>query len=179
MKIEIRDARVKDARFVRDLAVESVTYGIPHTREVSPDYVRARTRKSLAELEMVVRLDPTFKVLVAEDVDKGQLVGYIMLDLKNEESSTGEPQVMIHDLAVRRDYWGRRVVDKLIKAAAEVTASLGLRYLVGEVTRANERTLGTACKGLGFEIERHQIVKICTPKVEPGGSPTAEPGAPR
>jgi len=159
VNIEIREAKLRDVPFVRDLAVESVAYGIPHTRDVSPDYVRARTRKSLAELELVVRLEKDFKVLVAEDTEKLRIAGYIMLDLRDEESSTGEPQCMIHDLAVRRDYWGRFVVNRLIRAAADLTASRGLRYLVGEVTSSNKRTLITATKALGFEIERHQIVK--------------------
>lgn len=165
MKIVIREARLKDIPFVRNLAVESVVHGIPHTRDVDPEWVRGRTRESLAQLEMVLA-NKDFKILVAEDPDKKQPVGYIMLDLLSEETSTGEPQVMIHDLAVRRDYWGRMVVNHLIRAAAEVTAERGFKYLVGEVTKSNERTLGTACKGLGFEIERHQIVKKVVPKLK-------------
>ena len=51
------------------------------------------------------------------------------------------------------------MVHHLIRAASALTAERGLLYLVGEVTRSNDRTLGTALKGLGFEIERHQIVK--------------------
>lgn len=175
MNIQIRPARLADVPAVRQLAVDSVTWGIPHTRDVDPAVVQARTRAGLANLEFTLRLQPNFRILVAEDVGKTPVAGYIMLNTAEMEASTGEPQVLIHDLAVRREYWGRRVVNRLIDAAAEVTRGLGLKYLVGEVTASNKRTLGTATKGLGFEIERHQIVL----KVNPPEEAATEPPSPQ
>lgn len=170
MKIQVRPATLADVPAVRQLAIESVTFGIPHTRDVDPSKVRALTRKALENLEITLRLQPHFHILVAEDVGRHPVIGYIMLHTAEMEGSTGERQVFIHDLAVRQDYWGRRIVNRLINAAAEVTRSLGMKYLVGEVTASNERTLGTATRGLGFEIERHQIVL----KVEPSEAPSEE-----
>ena len=158
MKLLIRPATLADAPAIRQLAVNSVKWGIPHTRDVDPAEVQRRASQSLANLEFTMKLQPNFRILVADDEGRCPMVGYIMLNTGEMEGSTGERQVFIHDLAVRPEYWGRRVVNRLINAAAEVTRELGLKYLVGEVTASNTRTLGTATKGLGFEIERHQIV---------------------
>lgn len=162
MMTRVRSALLKDIALVRALAVEMVVHGIPHTRRIDPKVVQARTRESLAQLEMTL-LDKDFRILVAENAENGEFLGYIMLDFGARESSTGEAQVLIHDLAVKREHWGRRVVVHLVNGAVAATAERGCPYLVGEVTTANERTLGTALKGLGFEIERHQIMKRCLP----------------
>lgn len=162
MKTRVRPARLDDIPFVRALSVEMVVHGIPHTRRVDPQVVRERARTSLAQLEMTL-LDKDFRILVADDEETAERLGYIMLDLHSVESSTGDRQCLIHDVAVKREHWGRFVVHSLIRAAVELAAQRGMLYLVGEVTRSNERTLGTALKGLGFEVERHQIVKHVPP----------------
>jgi GNAT superfamily N-acetyltransferase len=177
MGFRIRKARLKDISYIRDLSIDSVVWGIPETRDVSPEFVRSRARESLRSLELGL-LSATFVILLAEDVtedEQGQVVeakrvGYIMLDLAHVESSTGEPQCMIVDLAVQRSYWGRWVVNHLVKAAAELTAEHGLKYLVGEVTASNKRTLGTALKGLHFEVERYQIMRRVQPATAPPGT---------
>lgn len=162
MTTRVRLATLKDIPLVRALAVEMVVHGIPHTRHIDPTLVQARTRESLAQLEMTL-MDKDFRILVAENDETGEFLGYIMLDFRSRESSTGEAQVMIHDLAVRRAHWGRYVVNRLVKGAAALAAERGIPYLVGEVTKSNERTLGTAIKAFDFEIERHQIMKRCLP----------------
>lgn len=162
MTTRVRAATLKDIPLVRALSIQMVVHGIPHTRRIDPKVVQARTRESLAQLEMTL-LDRDFRILVAENTESGEFMGYIMLDFRARESSTGEAQVLIHDLAVKREHWGRMVVNHLIKEAAKASAERGCPYLVGEVTKANERTLGTALKGLGFEVERHQIMKRCLP----------------
>lgn len=172
MSIQIRRARLKDINYIRTLSVESVVYGIPDTRDVAADFVRQRARESLHNLELTL-MRPDFVILLAEAVPDdpaqgdgtSQRVGYIMLDLASIESSTGEAQCMIVDLAVQRNYWGRWVVNHLVKAAARLTAERGLKYLVGEVTASNQRTLGTALKRLDFKVERYQIMR----RVEPVG----------
>jgi ribosomal protein S18 acetylase RimI-like enzyme len=133
-----------------------VVHGIPRTRTVEPETVQARAREVLGGLDRMLATDG-FRILVAES--DGERVGYIMLDFRAEEASTGERQCLIHDLAVRRDHWGRFVVHRLIAAAEEEAAARGLPYLVGEVSASNKRALGTALRGLGFDVERHQIVK--------------------
>lgn len=159
MNIKIRKGKIKDVPFVRRLAIESVVYGIPSTRKISPELVREFTRQSLANLEFTI-YQPDFELIIAEDTDIGKPVGYLMLDLSQVEASTGEPQSLIHDLAVEKAYWGKFVVDRLMAEAESITRNRGLIYIVGEISASNKRPLIYSTKRLGYTIERHQIVKV-------------------
>lgn len=159
MNIRIRRGRLKDLPFIRNLACSSVKYGIPHTRLISIEEVQEHTLHSLEDLEMVL-YSPTFAIIIAEDMEKRQLAGYLMLDLNETESSTGEKQSMIHDLAVEKEYWGKFVVDLLMAEAEEITRKKNLRYIVGEISSNNKRPLIYSTRRLGYTIERHQIVKV-------------------
>lgn len=170
--IEIREARLEDIPWVRDLAVRSVVFGIPGGRDIPNAEVQAHVRRTLEDLEFTFRSDPSFRVLVATDAATGERLGYLMLDLSHEEASTGERQSLIHDLAVEPAHWGRYVVHRLVRRAAQVTHAKGLRFMIGEVTADNRRTLVQALR-LGFEVERHQIVMQCGPE-----GPLPMPGRP-
>lgn len=173
--IEVREARLEDVPWIRGLAVRSVIYGISTARDIPEADVQDHVRRTLADLEFTYRRDPTFRILVAEDSATGERLGYLMLDLAHEEASTGEKESLIHDLAVEPKHWGRYVVHRLVKRAAQVTHEHGLRFMIGEVTADNRRTLVQALR-LGFEVERHQIVMQCGeegPRPMPG-RPDAE-----
>ncbi|MCE1246319.1 MAG: GNAT family N-acetyltransferase [Firmicutes bacterium] len=162
MNIVIRKGKLKDAPFVRKLAVESVVYGIPSTRKIPHEMVRELTAKSLSTLE-VDMYRPDFALIVAEDTDIKRPVGYLMLDLNQVEGSTGEKQSLIHDLAVEKAYWGKFVVDRLMAEAENITRSKGLPYIVGEISADNKRPLIYSTTRLGYTVERHQIVKVLEP----------------
>lgn len=159
MNIVIRKAKLRDLNFIRTLAVESVVYGIPHTRKIPPQLVKRFTYESLRNLEAMI-YNPNFAVIVAEDIDIKKTVGYIMVDLAQIEGSTGENQGIIHDLAVTEEYRGKFVVDRLMAEAENITRNKGLVYLVGEVSVSNKRALIYSTRRLGYTIERHQIVKV-------------------
>lgn len=159
MNIRIRRGRLKDLTFIRSLAVNSVKYGIPATRLISVEEVQKHTIQSLEDLEMVL-YSPDFALIIAEDMEMKKPVGYLMLDLNEIESSTGERQSMIHDLAVEKEYWGKFVVDLLMAEAEEITRKKKLRYIVGEISSSNKRPLIYSTRRLGYTIERHQIVKV-------------------
>ncbi len=97
MDIRIRRARLKDLPFVRSLACNSVKYGIPHTRLISVEEVQKHTLQSLEDLEMVL-YSQDFAIIMAEDLEIRKPVGYLMLDLNEIESSTGEKQSRLKDL---------------------------------------------------------------------------------
>jgi ribosomal protein S18 acetylase RimI-like enzyme len=158
VNIVIRRGKLKDAPFVRKLAVESVVYGIPSTRKIPPNLVREFTKQSLANLEFDI-YQPNFALIIAEDTDARKPVGYLMLDLNQVEGSTGEKQSIIHDLAVEKPYWGKFVVDRLMAEAENITRGHGLPYIVGEISADNKRPLIYSTKRLGYTVERHQIVK--------------------
>lgn len=158
--IEVREARLEDVPWIRGLAARSVIFGIPSGRDIPEAEVQEHVRRTLADLEFTYRRDPSFRILVALDATTQERLGYLMLDLAHEEASTGERQSLIHDLAVEPKHWGRYVVHRLVKRAAQLTHERGLRYMIGEVTADNRRTLVQALR-LGFEVERHQIVMQC------------------
>lgn len=158
MQPVLRDATLRDIPYVRKLAVDAATWSIPHTRQVSPDQVRQLVASRLQKLELTLHRD-NFKTLVVEDADRKETVAYIMLHMAHEEESTGESQCFIVDMAVRQDCWDHGVGWILIQGAVDAAAAHGLKYLVGRVSKANERTMAAAIEKAGFEVERYQIVK--------------------
>lgn len=170
--IEIREVRLEDLPWVRSLAARSVAFGIPGGRDIPEEEVRRHVQRTLQDLEITLLGDPDFRILVACNAATREPLGYLMLDLSHVEASTGERQSLIHDLAVEPRHWGRYVVHRLVRRASQVTAARGLKYMVGEVTADNRRTLVQALR-LGFEVERHQIVMRCGPE-----GPLPMPGRP-
>lgn len=173
MNITIREAELADFPWLRQLAIQSSIYGIPHGRTVRNREVQAVAGQHLKNLEITAGTDPNFVILVATIAETGERLGYIMLDLNHVEASTAESQSLIHDLAVEPEHWGKHVVHRLVDAAARTTAERGLGYMVGEVTAGNRRTLVQALR-LGFEIERYQIVMRCSLQ-----GPATMPGRPQ
>ncbi|MBI3926936.1 MAG: GNAT family N-acetyltransferase [Armatimonadetes bacterium] len=170
MKIEVHRARLPDFPWIRRLAVRSAIYGIPHGRDIKNSQVQAVAQEHLKDLELTAGTGRNFLVLLALDSDTDERLGYIMLDFDHVESSTGERQSLIYDLAVEPRHWGKQVVHRLVEAAARETAGRGLKYMVGEVTAGNRRTLVQALR-LGFQVERYQIVMCCSPE-----GPVSMPG---
>jgi len=159
MNIKIRRGKLGDALFVRRLAIESVKFTVPSTRRIPLELVRKYTAESLADLEFAI-YSPDFSLIIAEDLDIKKPIGYLMLDLNQIESSTGEKQSVIHDLAIKREYWGKFVVDMLMAEAENITQKKKLLYIIGEITADNKRPLIYATRRLGYIVERYQIVKV-------------------
>ncbi|MGV8121111.1 MAG: GNAT family N-acetyltransferase [Candidatus Xenobiia bacterium LiM19] len=159
MNIEIRKADKEDFSFISELALESYSFGIPSQRLTGTVIHESLLREALDELFTYYGDDSDIDILVAFDRENGERAGYIMVLMDHQDQNTGERQAFIHDLAVKRKYWGKYVVHRLIDAASESARKRGLRWLVGVVTRNNRRALHTAVKALGFEIERHQVMK--------------------
>jgi GNAT superfamily N-acetyltransferase len=159
MNIIIRKGTLKDLPFVSKLAVKSVKFGIPHTRRISVQQVEKFTRQIMEDLPRSL-YSKDFELIIAEDTDIRKPVGYLMLILSEVEGSTGEPQSLIHDIAVEPEYWGKFVVDRLMARAEEITRGRGLIYIIGDISASNKRPLIYSTRRLGYEIERHQIVKV-------------------
>lgn len=156
-------------RFVRKLALESALHGVPYGRSISNRAIKARVRESIATIEPSADMP----VLIAYNQEDDKPLGYLILELYDIESSTGERQSLIYDLAVQPKYWGTQAVRLLVREAARRTAKAGLDFMIGEVSAHNERTYLQALR-LGFELERLQIVMACSeegPKPMPGRPP--------
>jgi GNAT superfamily N-acetyltransferase len=152
--VRVRRGEAPDIDFVIALADESVDYGVPAGRTPDRVVLATRTRDGLAAL--ADRLDDDRFVVLIGEVGS-EPVGYLILDLVDREPTTGEPQALIVDIAVRRAHWGRYVTHRLVREAARLAEGRGLGYLVGMISASNQRALRTA-ERLGFSVERHQVV---------------------
>lgn len=146
----------EDFAFIVDLAVRSVLYGVPSTRDVKEESIQKKARESLQDLDR----QPVVPLIAWEGERR---VGYLILELNQRDPFSGECQTFIYDLAVEPDRWGAYVVHRLVAEAARVTASQGERFMQGEVTRDNLRTLVQA-RRLGFVIERVRVGIGCGPE---------------
>ncbi len=157
MVIEVRDALDSDLRFVRRLAAESILYTIPYGRTTTNSAVQARVRENLRDLAA----SDEMAILVAYRCDTERPIGYLILQLRELDQATGDPQSYIFDLAVDPRYWGTPAVRLLVNAAARRTAQEGLSMMAGEISAHNQRTYLQALR-LGFELERFKIVMNCS-----------------
>jgi len=159
MDIEIRKANREDYPFITELASESYSFGIPRQRMDGPPVQQGLLKEALDDLFSYYETESDIDIIVAFDRDLGERAGYIMILTDHVDELTGERQAFIHDLAVKRRYWGKYVVHRLIEAASASAREKGLRWLVGVVTGDNRRALLTAVKALDFKIERLQVMK--------------------
>lgn len=157
MELEVRDALESDLRFVRKLAAESVLYTIPYGRLTSNSAVQSRVRENLRDLAPSDEL----AILVCYRLDNQKPIGYLILQLDEQDQGTGDRQSYIFDLAVDQRYWGTPAVRLLVHAAARRTARAGLTMMAGEITAHNQRTYLQALR-LGFELERFKIAMCCS-----------------
>ncbi|MGE0493124.1 MAG: N-acetyltransferase family protein [Vulcanimicrobiota bacterium] len=155
----IRLARKEDLAAIRALAVESILHSLPTTREATPEQVQQAMLDSLADLEETLGRDRNTLLLVETTKDH-RLKGYILVQLNHVEPATGERQGFIVDIAVTPEFRGGMTVKRLIEKASQLVAARGLKYLVGTISANNQAALRVQ-KALGFEIERHQIVRRC------------------
>lgn len=149
----------QDFAFVRDLALRSVAYGVPSSR-IQPEELCQRAGEHLADLHQTCRDQPVVALIAWEGERR---VGYLILQLDERDPYSGQAQSFIYDLAVEPDRWGAYVVNRLVAEAARVTSARGARFMVGEVTRDNMRTLVQA-RRLGFVVERVRLGIGCTPE---------------
>lgn len=159
--IEIRRAALADVPFIRQLALVSLVHGIPEGRDVTTETVAARASESLKNLEVLVHRRRDCAILVAVDTAReGHRAGYLILEYKHVEETTGEVQSHVYDLAVEPDYMRLHVGSRLVGEAARLTHQQGYRYMSAMITASNERALVGALT-LGFEIERYRLVMPC------------------
>jgi len=152
--VTVRRGEASDIEFVDELANESVEYSVPAGRTPDRQLLAERIRSGLAALADHLA-DDRFVVVIGEVGP--ERVGYLILDLADREPTTGEPQAVIVDIAVRRVAWGRYVTHRLVREAARLAEDRGLGYLVGTISASNQRALRTAQR-IGFAVERHQVV---------------------
>lgn len=166
MEILVRRLLSFELPWLKSLLVASSIYNIPHGRLVSNQTVREAQGhwldEQLSESDSQV-------ILVAENQD-GFRLGALLLKIDDYSEATGEFQSNIVGLAIEPKAWSTKVHRSLLEEAAKVTAKLGRRYMVGQVSSDNRSLLMNAFK-LGFEIDTYEISMACTLE-GPAKSPT-------
>lgn len=157
MAILVREATEKDLRFVKKLAVEAILHGVPYGRETPNRVIQARVREQLRDLEP----NEDLVILIAHEEESEKPVGYLILQLAELDTATGDLQSNVFDLAVLPSHWGTPAVRELVREAARCSARAGRAYMAGEVSAHNQRTYLQALR-LGFELERFKIVMHCS-----------------
>lgn len=108
-------------------------------------------------------LQGTYRFLIARDKEKDIPVGYLLLNLFDQDE-LGRRQTFVEDIAALPDYWGFGVGHFLFDAATKVTADLGLHFMGGEVAAENSRI--EAALRNNFYLESYRVVRPCTPEAE-------------
>ncbi len=159
MNIIIRPASLQDLPAIEALAISSVPYGYPGNRHIEHAGIEHIVHEVMSELIQRQDLCHDVEFIVACEREKQSIIGYLIELLEHYDTLTGERQAFIQDMAIDKRYWGKFIPGRLMARAVERAQEEGLKYLVGVISKDNRRALGTATKGLGFSIERCQVVK--------------------
>ena len=159
--MKVRRARKNDLPFIEKLTLETVDQGIPSGRDIPNETVREAAAVHLRDLEAMFLRRRDYAFLVAEAEERP--VGFLILEFRDVEETTGELQTLVYNLAVSPDYLGKRVDRILVSEAAKLSHKRGYRFMTARITASNERALLAALRQ-GFEIERYQITMACGPE---------------
>ncbi|MCA9795376.1 MAG: GNAT family N-acetyltransferase [Candidatus Eremiobacteraeota bacterium] len=168
--MEVRRARASDRPFIRQLTLDTLDQGIPEGRDIPNEVVREAAEQHLGDLDEMLHNRREVAMLVA--VDDKEPIGFLILELRHVEETTGERQTHIYNMGVAASHLGKFVDRKLVQEAARITHQRGCRYMTGRITASNERALMAALRQ-GFEVERYHITMACGPD-----GPTSMPGRP-
>ncbi|MCA9791162.1 MAG: GNAT family N-acetyltransferase [Candidatus Eremiobacteraeota bacterium] len=147
--------------FIEELAATASLHtldALRHTTEDRATYVRSE----FAELKSYVRRG-LYRFLVARDKASGEPIGYLLLNLYHQDD-LGRRQTFVEDIAAIPKYWGKGIGHALFDAATELTASLGIDFMAGEVAANNPRW--EAAVRNNFHLEAYRLVRPCTPAAE-------------
>lgn len=168
--MNVRRGRKEDLPFIKELTLETVDQGVSVGRSISNEKVREAASQRLDDLDTMLTRQRDFAFLVAEC--EGEQAGFLILEFRDVEETTGELQTLIYNLAVQAKFLGKRVDRILVREAASLSHHRGYQFMTARITASNERALLAALKQ-GFEIERYQITMACGPD-----GPQALPGRP-
>ncbi|MBS2037832.1 GNAT family N-acetyltransferase [bacterium] len=154
---EIVDAAEQDWDFILELATSASIFTFSALRSTSEERAQF-IRKEFPSLRMWVR-QGKYRFLLARDRELDKPIGYLLLNLYGMDD-LGRRQTFVEDIGALPDYWGRGVGHALFDHATELTASLGIDFMGGEVAAGNPRW--QAALRNRFELESYRVVRACT-----------------
>jgi ribosomal protein S18 acetylase RimI-like enzyme len=160
-RVLIRKATPDDLPAIINLAVNAVVHSVSPFRDIDESGVKEFRRKDLVTLHDAIK-QPHVAVFMAED-EVGRLLGHVIIVCGQMESSTGESQGWVFDLAVQEDQWSRGIGHRLMVEAEKFTRAQGHVYIGLGVTTANARAVHFYEK-MGYAEERKRMIKRLDPE---------------
>ncbi len=155
----ITEAVPQDMDNIRELAVAASVHTFSGLRSTPGERARYVAQEFLELKSYHDR--GLYRFLVAKDTEReNAFAGYLLLNLYDQDD-LGRRQTFVEDIASPPEYWGLGVGHLLFDAATEVTASLGLDFMGGEVSANNSRI--EAALRNNFFLESYRVVRPCTP----------------
>lgn len=127
------------------LAAEHAEHTLPPGRADRVEEYRSAVLARLSDLDLGE--ESSFDLLVAEELSTYTVVGYLVLQLLEEQTA------LLFDLGVRRSHWGQYVAQFLVRATENLLVQHGIEFFVTEISAANRRSFLTAQRSLNFEIK--------------------------
>jgi len=156
---EIIDAAEQDWDFILEMATTASIFTFNALRSTSAERAEFM-RREFSSLRLWVR-QGKYRFLLARDRELDKPVGYLLLNLYGMDD-LGRRQTFVEDIGALQEYWGRGIGHALFDHATEVTASLGIDFMGGEVAGNNPRW--QAALRNRFELEAYRVVRACTPR---------------
>lgn len=168
--MRIREADVEDIPAVRELSLKTISESISSFRKISPASLMEKRKNDLLILDKILEL-PGMKVFIAED-EKRRLAGYCIVMVNYIESTTGELQGWVFDVAIDRNFRRRGMGSVLFTKARDFAENSEMKYICAEITSSNI-PIFNLCKNLGYAEERKKMVKVFSrePEILKGQSP--------
>lgn len=156
MQYRIRKAQKKDLKNITDLAVSMVKHSVSPFREVKLDEAKQFRKDDLKSLELGMG-NPNLGIFIAEEID-GTFIGHVISMANFTESSTGENQGYVFDLAVHDKYRRLGIGKNLMDTAEEFCKKQGMKYMALNVTVSNTSAVDFY-EDLGYLVERKRMMK--------------------
>ncbi|MCL5774125.1 MAG: GNAT family N-acetyltransferase [Firmicutes bacterium] len=152
----VRRTVKEDIPKIKQLAVETVKFSISSLREKSIEECKEFRKKDLENLENLISF-PNFGAFIAETGD-GEFAGHCFIMSGAIDTSTGEKQAWIYDLAVVEEHRGKGAGKMLLLEAEKFAAETGMEYVGLSVTSENQSAV-YFYESMGYLEERKQILK--------------------
>lgn len=154
----VRNACDGDRAFILLVSSQNSSFLAPAGREDMD-----RLKESFFDIYSGLNLDndPLLKVYVIEDREKMRPAGYMMIRFRVFDLVSNKPLAYIYDLSLSRDYWGKNVVQRIVREVENRLSEMDIELLVGDVSEDNPRPLVTAVRTLGFKIySRRWVMRV-------------------
>lgn len=133
----VRFAKVYDFSKIRQLAIESSIYSRPPNRDIDEEMMQELYGLRMYD-PIEARQSRDAFYLVAENENR-EFVGFLLAE-KEKDFFCNVPQIKLLNIAVKKEYWGKKVAHALFNHFLKVAKEENARFLIGVIATANRRS---------------------------------------